>query len=105
MKEWNAEPRRGSAACPAPSPVHPKQVGLFRLRFVDRRVGGGVDHDVRARRFEPRKNRSAVGKMNAGRPSAATSALIPARSSSDVATWPFEPVTAIRIIGTVPVRP
>ena len=33
---------------------------LLRLGLVDGGVGGGVDHDVRPRRLEPRKNRPAI---------------------------------------------
>ena len=44
-------------------------------------------------------------RSNAGRPSATTSALGLARSSSEVATCPFDPVTAIRISQTAPARP
>src|ERR1700722_10921088 len=48
---------------PSSVTVHPNRFGLFRLRFVDRCVGGGVDDDIWARRCEPCKNRSAVGQV------------------------------------------
>src|SRR5277367_5465257 len=63
MEEGNAEPRGGLGDMTRPVAVDPKGESLLRLRLVDGGIGGGVDDDVRARRFEPGEDGGAVGQV------------------------------------------
>ena len=63
MQEGNAEPRRGFGHMARPFAVDLSASRLLRLGLVDRGIGGGVDHDVRARRLEPGEDGGAVGEV------------------------------------------
>ena len=89
MQQGNAELGRGFGHMPRPFAVETGCDCLLRLSFVHRRIGGGVDDHVRPRLFEPGKYGVAVGEVEPRTAEGDDFSRGPARSSSDVATWPF----------------